>query len=171
VQRGFVGPLCHPQRQGGNRNAPAVEHAHGIKKTLAFGAEQSIGWKYTIFKNQFRCVGSPQTQLVFLLPGTKSRSSLFHHERGKPMRVRRSIRDRDHHQHVGIVAVRAKSLGSVQNPIVAFTNRHHASTAGVRTRGWLRKSPRPDKLSARKFWYVFLLLCIVASEKIVIRAQ
>ena len=54
--------------------------------------------------------------LFSFLPGTKSLRVLLHHEGRKPVRVRRAIGHRQHHHHVGIVAVGAERLGAVEHP-------------------------------------------------------
>ena len=131
VQRRFVCPFRHSQRQSCDRNPAAIEHAHGVDKSLAFGPEQIFRRQNAVFENQFRGVAGAQPELVFFFPRTKTRRSFFDDKCGKAVRVRGAIGHRDDDQHVGIVAVGAESFGAIQHPVVSFAHRGHARAAGV----------------------------------------
>src|ERR1035438_10276106 len=64
--------LRHPQRQGRNRDAAAIEHAHGVGKSLPFATQEILRPNHAVFKNQLGRIAGPQSQLVFFLAGTKS---------------------------------------------------------------------------------------------------
>ena len=46
------GALRHAEREGGNRNASAVQHAHGIDEPLTLLTQQIFRWNGTVLENQ-----------------------------------------------------------------------------------------------------------------------
>ena len=108
-------------------------------KPVAFFAQQVLGGNHAVFEDQLRCIAGTQAQLVFFLSRTRILRALFHHERRQPVRVRRPVGHRDHHQHVGIVAVGAEGLGAVQHPVLA--------SAHGRQRALPASDPEPGSVS------------------------
>src|SRR5512133_1252969 len=76
-----------------------------------------------------------------------------------------TIRNRNDHDHISIMAVRAESLGTAQYPMIALAMSHHASAACVGTRRGLGQTPGADVLSGGEFGHIFLPLLIIACKE------
>ena len=171
IQRGFVGALGHAERQSGDGDAAAVEHAHGVDESVAFFAQQIFGGNHAVFEDQFRGVAGAQAQLVFFFAGTESLGVFLHDEGGEPVRVGGAIGYGDHDDHIGIVAVGAESLGAVQHPVVALAHGGHAGAAGVGSGRRFGQAPGADEFAGGQLADVFLFLRFVAGEENVVGAE
>src|SRR5204862_7880179 len=108
-----------------------VEDLHGVNEAIAFLAQKISGGDYAIFEDQFRSVAGPQSKLVLFFAWAEALGAFLVHEGGKAVSVSSAVGYCDHHDHVGIVPVGAKSLGSIQHPVAASTDSCHAGAAGV----------------------------------------
>ena len=138
---GLVGALGHAERQGGDRDPATVQHPHCIHKALAFYAQQILMRDDAIFKNQFGSIAGAQSELVFFFARTETLGALLHDEGGEAVGMGGAVSNRDHHHHVGVVAVGEKRLGAVQHPGILATDRGHARAAGVGTGRRARSGP------------------------------
>src|ERR1700730_8236460 len=51
LQRRVIGPFGHAQRQRRYRDAAAIQHAHGVDKSVAFFPAQVFSWNDAVFEN------------------------------------------------------------------------------------------------------------------------
>src|SRR5229473_2707493 len=121
-ERGFIGSLGHPQTEGRNRDAPAIEDAHRVDKPAAFLAQQRIVGKPAVFEDEFGSIAGPQAQLVFLLARTKALRVLFQNKGREPVRVSGLVGHGNGHDHVGIMSVGDEGFVAVQHPSAVFAD-------------------------------------------------
>ncbi len=170
-QRRFVRALGHAEPERGDRNSSAVEHAHGVDKSVAFLAEQVFHGDLAVLENHFRGIAGAQAEFVFLLPRTEALGSLLDHERRKSVRVRRFIRHGDDDHHVGVMSVGDERLAAVQHPLIALADGRAARASGVGAGTGFGESPAADPFAGREFGNVLPALLFVAGDEDVVRAE
>ena len=171
LERAVVGPGGHAQPKRGNRNAPAIEHAHGIHKALAQFTQQIFRGNLAVFEDQLGGITGAQAELVFFFSGAETRRAFFYEESRKPARAAGLIRYGHHDHHVGIAARGDKRFGAVQQPAVALPNGGAARSTSIRSAAGLGERPGAKMLSAGQLGQVAELLLLRAGKVYVIAAQ
>ena len=72
LQRRSIGAFRHSQRESGDRDAPAVENAHGVDEPVPFPTEKIFGGDEAVFENEFGGVAGAQAEFVFFFSGAKA---------------------------------------------------------------------------------------------------
>ena len=78
--RRFVRAFRDAQRQGGNRDATAVQNFHRLNEPFAHFAQHLAFVNPAIVENHFCRFGSAHAEFIFLFTGKKARRATFYHE-------------------------------------------------------------------------------------------
>ena len=165
LERAIVGAGGHAEAQGGNRDASAVENAHGIDKALAFGSEQVFPGNFAVLKDQLGGVGGAQAEFVLLLAGAKAGRAALDDEGGETARTDGFIGDGNDHNYVGVGAIGDEGLGAVEHPSVILAGGRAARAAGVRAAVGLGQRPGANVLAGGEVRKVALLLLRLPARK------
>ncbi len=141
---------------------------------MAFVSEQVFGGDFAILENQFSGIAGAQSKLVFLFAELEAGRSLLDHESREAMMavsLGRLVGDGENHAHVGVVAVGAESLGSVQHPLVFHPHGRAARAAGIGAGAGFGERPGADEVAGRQPGNVLPLLLLVAGDKDVVGAE
>src|SRR5262249_43531192 len=110
----------------GDRNAAAVENLHGVDESLAFFTQAILVRDETIFENDARRFGGPQTQLVLLLRRCEAGHAFFKDKGGDALTSLRAIARGKGSTRVRVNRVGNKVLRPVHEPAPVVADRRRA---------------------------------------------
>src|SRR5262249_25844553 len=128
-------------------------------------------WDATVGEDYFGSVTGAQAELIFLLAGPETGSSLFDDESADAMGVFGLVGDRHGHADVGVVAVGGESFSAVYEPMATIALGGRTSPTGIGAGFGFSERPGADLFSLGQGDEIFLFLRFGAKFEDVVGAE